>query len=178
MTLRHGTVTRRATVTRWRAFYGDHPLHLVALLCCGALAGYAALGVLVNPLWPRMLLWFAAAIVAHDVVAFPLYAAADRALCLLRPGPGVNYLRVPLLGTGLTFLLFFPGIIRQGAVSYLVATGLTQQPYLARWLLLCASMFATSLLVYAVRTGIRRAGRRPTTPPARTCPRECSAAAG
>jgi len=64
------------------------PLHLVALLCCGALAGYAALGVLVNPVWPRMLLWFAAAIVAHDVVAFPLYAAADRALCLLRPGPG------------------------------------------------------------------------------------------
>ena len=147
-------------ILRWKAFYGAHPLHLLVLLGCLALAGYAALGVLVNPAWPRILLWFLAAIVAHDLVVFPLYAATDRALTRVRPGPGVNYLRVPLLGVGLTFLLFFPGIIRQGAISYQVATGLTQQPFLARWLLLCAALFGTSLLVYLVRTGTTRLRHR------------------
>jgi hypothetical protein len=150
-------------ITRWKAFYGEHPLHLLAVLACLALAGYAALGVLANPVWPRMLIWFAAAIVAHDLVVFPLYAAADRVLNRVRPGPGVNYLRIPLLGVALTFLLFFPGIIRQGAGAYRAATGLTQEPFLARWLLLCAAMFAGSLLVYAVRSALRRLsrGRRP-----------------
>lgn len=152
-------------ITRWKAFYGDHPLHLLAVLACLALAGYAALGVLANPVWPRMLIWFGAAIVAHDLVVFPLYAAADRVLNRVRPGPGVNYLRVPLLGVALTFLLFFPGIIRQGAGAYRAATGLTQEPFLARWLLLCAAMFAGSLLVYAVRWVVRRLGRgRHSTP--------------
>jgi hypothetical protein len=112
-----------------------------------------------------MLIWFGAAIVAHDLVVFPLYAAADRLLNRVRPGPGVNYLRVPLLGVALTFLLFFPGIIRQGAGAYRAATGLTQEPFLARWLLLCAAMFAGSLLVYAVRWVVRRLGRgRHSTP--------------
>jgi hypothetical protein len=152
-------------ITRWKAFYGEHPLHLLAVLACLALAGYAALGVLANPVWPRMLIWFGAAIVAHDLVVFPLYAAADRLLNRVRPGPGVNYLRVPLLGVALTFLLFFPGIIRQGAGAYRAATGLTQEPFLARWLLLCAAMFAGSLLVYAVRSVIRRLGRHPTPAP-------------
>jgi hypothetical protein len=152
-------------ITRWKAFYGDHPLHLLAVLACLALAGYAALGVLANPVWLRMLIWFGAAIVAHDLVVFPLYAAADRVLNRVRPGPGVNYLRVPLLGVALTFLLFFPGIIRQGAGAYRAATGLTQEPFLARWLLLCAAMFAGSLLVYAVRWVVSRLGRgRHSTP--------------
>jgi hypothetical protein len=147
-------------ILRWKAFYGAHPLHLLVLLSCLALAGYAALGVLVDPAWPRILFWFLAAVVAHDLVVFPLYAAADRALTRVRPGPGINYLRVPLLGVGLTFLLFFPGIVRQGAISYQVATGLTQQPYLARWLLLCAAMFGVSLLVYLARTGTARLRHR------------------
>jgi hypothetical protein len=148
-------------ILRWKAFYGAHPLHLLVLLSCLALAGYAALGVLVDPAWPTILFWFLAAVVAHDLVVFPLYAAADRALTRVRPGPGINYLRVPLLGVGLTFLLFFPGIVRQGAISYQVATGLTQQPYLARWLLLCAAMFGVSLLVYLARTGTARLRHRP-----------------
>jgi hypothetical protein len=138
-------------ITRWRVFYGEHPMHLVAVLGALALAGYAALGVAGNPLWPRMLLWFAAAIVAHDLIGFPLYTAADRLLTAVRPGPGVNYLRVPLLGSGLTFLLFFPGIVRQGEESTVSATGLDQSPYLARWLLLCGALFVTSAVIYLAR---------------------------
>jgi hypothetical protein len=95
-----------------------------------------------------MLIWFAGAIVAHDLVLFPVYAAADR---LLVRCAAVNYIRVPVLGAGLTFLLFLPGIIEQGMESFRAATGLDQQPYLARWLALSAVFFALSGLVYLVR---------------------------
>ncbi|MGH3764475.1 MAG: hypothetical protein ACRDS0_03960 [Pseudonocardiaceae bacterium] len=148
---------------RIRAFYGAHPLHLLALLGCFALAGYAALQTSADPSWPTIGLWFLGAVVAHDLVLLPLYALADRSLSAglrsLRPGSNrtpprvaaVNYLRVPILGAGLLFLLFFPGIIRQGHQTYLEATGLTQQPYLSRWLLLTAAMFAVSAIIYAGR---------------------------
>ena len=63
----------------------------------------------------------------------------------------VSYLQVPLLGTGLLFLLFFPGIIGQGSQTYLDATGLTQEPYLDRWLLITAAMFLISAVLYAAR---------------------------
>jgi hypothetical protein len=144
-------------VTRWKAFYGEHPLHLLVLVGCAALAGYAVLHVLANPAWPWMLVWFAAAIVGHDLIVFPAYALFDRVLHRDgRAGPQVNYVRIPLMAIGLTFLIFFPGIIRQGADTYRAATGLTQEPFLARWLLLSTVFCATSLLVYAVRSGTHR----------------------
>lgn len=141
---------------RWREFYGANPLHLLALLACFALAAYAALHAAESSQWPLMLLWFAGAVIAHDLVLYPLYSAADRGLARLRPQVAgdlrlVNYLRVPLLGAGLTFLLFFPGILQDGAASYRAATGLTQEPFLGRWLLLVAGLFVASGLVYAVR---------------------------
>jgi hypothetical protein len=118
-----------------------------------------------------MLTWFAGAIVGHDLVAFPLYAAVDR--LLVRTG-AVNYLRVPLSAAALTFLVFLPGIIRQGQASFRAATGLDQQPYLARWLLLCAVFFVVSALVYF----IRRPWRARREPRAVTCtadPQPCGA---
>jgi hypothetical protein len=101
---------------------------------------------------PTMLLWFVAAIVVHDLLLFPLYAGTDRLLVRFR---AVNYLRAPLAGAALTFLLFLPGIIRQGQPTFQAATGLDQQPYLGRWLLLCAVFFAVSGLVYLVRRAWR-----------------------
>ena len=83
-----------------------------------------------------MLVWFAAAAVVHDLVVFPLYAGADRVLTAVLPGPKVNYVRVPALGAGLALLMFWPGIVRQGEVTHLAATGLDQAPYLGRWLAL------------------------------------------
>jgi hypothetical protein len=112
--------------------------------------------------------WFFAAIIAHDLVLFPLYALADRSVTAglaalrvrrARPAPRVsalNYLRVPTLGTGLSLLLFFPGIIRQGQVSYTAATGQNQQPFFGRWLLLVAALYGGSALVYAVRLAVAR----------------------
>jgi hypothetical protein len=148
-------------------------LTLLALLGCFALAGYAVLHVPIGAL-PRVLLWFGAAIVVHDLVLFPAYALADRVLAAAagaarrRAVPLVNHVRTPALASALLLVLFLPGIIRQGAHSYQVATGQTQQPFLLRWLLLSAAMFALSAAVYAIR--LHRAGRHRRAAAAREHP--------
>lgn len=133
--------------------YGALPAHLLTLLACFAVAGYAGSLLLGDPALLTMLAWFVGAAVVHDVVLFPLYALADRALRAFPRArvPLVNHVRVPLLGAGLTFLVFLPGIVRHGEATHLAATGLDQQPYLGRWLWLAAAMVVVSALVYAVR---------------------------
>ena len=159
----------REVLTRLGRAYGRHPLHLLVLLASFALTGYAVAHLVGAPLATRMLVWFVAAAIGHDLVLFPLYAAADRSVTLLphrrrtrrRPAvPVLNYVRVPVLGTGLLLLLFLPGIIRQGTRTYLNATGQTQQPFLGRWLLLTAAMFAVSAIAYGIRVWRTRSGRR------------------
>jgi hypothetical protein len=155
--------------TRFSAIYGSHPLHLLTMVSGFALLGYIVAtfkpATLWNPgtWWQSIAVWFAAAIVGHDLLLFPLYALADRVVSTganRRPGhPEVlarNYIRVPALGAGLTLLIFLPGIIQQGGATYQAATGQTQQPFLGRWLLLTAAMFATSAVVYATRLAVAR----------------------
>jgi len=158
--------------TTFRDVYGSYPLHLLTMAAGFALLGYIVATVkpmtLWNPhsWWQSIAVWFAAAVIAHDLVLFPIYALADRILWARagrrpRPRPPVsvrNYLRIPALGSGLTLLVFLPGIIGQGSSTYLAATGQTQQPFLARWLLLAAAMFMTSAMVYLLRLPL--AGRR------------------
>jgi hypothetical protein len=145
--------------------YGARPTHLMLVLASFALAGYAGSFLLGDPALLRVLAWFVGAAVVHDLVLFPLYALADRALGRLpRPRvPLVNHVRVPLLGAGLTFLVFLPGIVRHGEATHLAATGFDQAPYLGRWLGLVAAMVAVSALVYVVRLARSRRGapRRP-----------------
>jgi hypothetical protein len=148
-------------------------LHLLTMVSGFALLGYIVAtfkpATLWNPgtWWQSIAVWFAAAIVGHDLLLFPLYALADRVVSTCtnrRPGhPKVlvrNHIRVPALGAGLTLLIFLPGIIEQGGATYRAATGQTQQPFLGRWLLLTAAMFAISAVVYATRLA---AARRRTT---------------
>ena len=158
----------RDALGRIRRAYGAHPLHLLALLASFALIGYAVVHLVGAPLVARMAVWFVAAVIGHDLVLFPLSAAADRSVTgLLRlrktrrepTVPALNHVRVPALGTILLLLLFLPGIVRQGAHTYLNATGQTQQPFLGRWLLLSAAMFAVSALAYAIRSWRARSRR-------------------
>ncbi|AEV71685.1 hypothetical protein MycrhN_1059 [Mycolicibacterium rhodesiae NBB3] len=148
----------------FRRVYGSHPLHLLTLVAGFALFGYVIATItpaaLWNPntWWQSIAVWFAAAIIAHDLVLFPIYAVADRLLLTTGAGHGVvsrvpvvNHIRVPMLGSALTFLVFLPGIIKQGAPTFRAATGLTQDVFLGRWLLLTAAMFAVSAVVYAIR---------------------------
>ena len=146
----------------------------LVLLGCVALAGYAATTVADDPSWPRMVVWFLAGVVVHDALLLPLYASADRALVAFAPRtrvPVVNHVRVPVLGAGLTLMLFLPGIIRQGEAAVIGATGLDQSPFLSRWLLLVAALFAASALLYGVRVLISPAVTTPAvTTPAVTTP--------
>ncbi len=169
--------TSTSRSARFHDFYGSHPLHLLTMLAGFALFGYVVVTAKLSTLWKpegawwqSMVVWFAAAFIAHDFLLFPSYALADRVLgfSMTRPGrhgraglPIRNYARIPALGSGLLFLMFFPGIIRQGAPLFAEDTGLTQQPFLGRWLLLTAEMFAASALVYATRMTL--AHRRKTT---------------
>ncbi|TDK98197.1 hypothetical protein EUA02_02330 [Mycobacterium paragordonae] len=163
----------RLRPTSFAKYYGAHPLHLLTMVAGFALLGYVLIALrpaaLWNPdkWWQSVAVWFAAAVVGHDLVLFPLYALADAVLGRL-PGnqsespprspkiPVRNYIRFPALGAGLTLLVFLPGIIEQGADTYHAATGLTQQPFLGRWLLVVAVLFAGSALTYAARLILAR----------------------
>jgi hypothetical protein len=141
-------------------------LHLLTMVAGFALLGYVLAtfkpATLWNPgaWWQSIAVWFAAAVIGHDLLLFPLYALADRAMSARisrRPAhrqPKVsvrNHIRVPALAAGLTLLIFLPGIIEQGAPTYQAATGQTQQPFLGRWLLLTAALFTISAVVYVAR---------------------------
>ncbi len=153
----------RRLFARYRDFYGSHPLHLLLLLAAFALFGYVIMTLtpqaLWNPKvwWQSIAVWFVASVILHDLVLFPLYALADRVLTVpkerrSRPEVSVlNYIRIPAMASALTLIVFLPGIIKQGAEWYLAATGQTQDPFLGRWLLLTAAMFAVSAVAYAIR---------------------------
>jgi hypothetical protein len=158
--------------TRFRAAYGAAGWHLLILLASFTLIAWVVLRLAAEPTRGRMLLWFLGAVIAHDLVLFPIYALADRALRrVVRAGPrsippasALNHLRVPALAAGLLFLVFLPGILRQGRDTYLAATGQDQQPYLGRWLVISAALFLLSGLWYAVTLLRRqRTGARPPT---------------
>ncbi len=139
---------------RSRRAYGASPLHLLSHVAALALAGYAFTRIFAGAHPWNVVLWFAGAVVLHDLVAFPLYTALDR-LALGRRMRSVNHVRVPALLSALSFIVFFPLILGLGDGRYERATTLSQDVYLGRWLLLCGAMFTVSALLYAVR--VRRA---------------------
>ena len=72
----------RADVPRARGVrrYGASPLHLVAHVAAFALAGWAILKIAGLGGAQRVLVWFAAAVILHDLVLLPAYTALDRVL--------------------------------------------------------------------------------------------------
>ena len=99
----------RGVLARYRDFYGSHPLHLLTMLAGFALLGYIIATVrpvaLWNPQvwWQSIAVWFAAAIIAHDLVLFPVYALADRMLTAAASRKpkvaALNYIRIPALAS-------------------------------------------------------------------------------
>lgn len=156
-----------------RSRYGSSGLHLLVTAGSLALAAYVVVELGTGELWDAdvwwqsIVVWFLGAVVLHDLVLFPCYALADRLLHKVlhqrrtrgRAGvPVINHVRVPALAIGLLFLLFFPGILGQGASSYARATGQTQDPFLERWLVLSAVIVGLSALGYAARVSWARRG--------------------
>ena len=158
----------RSTIRR---LYGASLLHLVVLVLTLGVAGYAVITLLAREQsqWLGILVWFVAAVFVNDLVLNPIAAVLDG---VLRGGlrwiprvpaapTTVNYVRVPVLGAALTFLIFYSGIVRQGEPVVVGQSGLDQSPFLLRWLLLVAAMIAVSASLYVVR--VRRVRRELTT---------------
>jgi hypothetical protein len=140
-------------------FYGAGPLHALVGLAAFALAGWAlaqALDVLATP--ANFLVWLGGAVIAHDLVLFPLYSLLDRAAsAAAAPERGrlrlaaLNHVRVPALLSGLVFLVWFPLILGLDPALFERASGTSNDVYLERWLLLTAVLFAGSALVLGLR---------------------------
>ena len=148
-------------VRRW---YGASPLHLLTLLACFGLAGYAASQLLSShPV--AVAVWFLGAVIGHDLVLMPLYSVADRSVLEvirhrepeLAPGPWINYLRVPAALSGLLLLVWFPLILRLPS-PYHASTALSADPYVWHWLAVTGALFLLSAVAFAVR--LRREARR------------------
>ena len=147
--------------SRW---YGANPLHLLTMLGCILLADYAAVGLL-KVKTVGVLIWFAGAVVGHDLVLLPLYVLADKSVMAVfrhRPPklptvPWINYLRVPTALSGMLLLIWFPLIFRI-PIHFPRTTDLSLNPYLGHWIAITGVLFLLSAVAFALRLGNR--GRR------------------
>ncbi len=168
---------------RWfRRWYGSNPLHLLVMLGCVLLNGYAA-GRLLEVKPVAVLIWFAGAVVGHDLILLPLYVLADRSVMTVfrhRPPqlptvPWINYLRVPAALSGMLLLIWFPLIFRIPS-HFPRTTDLSLNPYLGHWLTVTGALFLLSAVLFALRLRPGHRGRRaadrgaPTAVPRSTGP--------
>jgi hypothetical protein len=156
----------RAALRSWRHLYGENPLHLLAMVGCFALVGYVVSFLYPGPEDLALLIWFAGAVLAHDLVLYPLYALADQPLVIgrwarrkvlpRRPPlvPAINHIRVPVLGSAVLGLIYFPTITQRGEDAFRFTSGLGMAGIYQHWLLITGVLFLGSAVVYAVRLGI------------------------
>jgi hypothetical protein len=155
--------------TRW---YGAGPLHLLTMLGCFALAGYAAAELLPNNAI-GIPVWFAGAVIGHDLILMPMYTVADRSAMAVfrhrRPRwpavPWINYLRIPAALSGMLLLIWFPLIFRLPG-RFTATTTLSLDPFLWHWLAVTGALFLLSATALAVRLRMAHA-RRKTRGPSR-----------
>jgi hypothetical protein len=162
----------------FRRLYGSNPLHLLAHIGVFFIAGWAISQILGAGFAINWVAWFLGAALLHDLVLLPMYSTIDRGLIATvgpagapigddpdgetrRPSP-LNYLRVPLVVSGILLLVYFPLILGYASKNYQHDTGHALAGYTRNWLLICAGLFLFSALVYGVRV-IRS---RPRTAPA------------
>jgi len=155
----------------FRSRYGEGPLHLLAAIASFAIATYAFLEIADGTAPLNFAIWFVAAIVLHDMLAFPFYSILgmivgetlrDPPAAPARPS-ALNFVRVPALLSAFFFIVWFPVILGFSDTEVVESTGLDTDPFLERWLLLTGAMFAISAVLYAVklRGGLRsRRARR------------------
>ena len=147
---------------RFRKAYGASPLHLLAVIASFAIAGYGFFMIFKAPAPESTLLFFGLAIVAHDMLAFPLYSTlnfvAGRSSRAAEPEaaaavgvPAINYLRIPFIICGISLLMFFPLVLGLSADRYEASSGQDIGIFLGRWLGICAVLFTASALLYALK---------------------------
>ena len=150
-----------------RRLYGrDRLTHLPAMLLTYAITGYAVWAIFQNAKPWAVLLWLALAIIAHDFVFLPLYTTAYRLARRVLAGAepvrrrrviALQHVAIPAMVSLLLFLAALPLILSLSQRNYRPTTGLTQEPYLERWLAVTAVLFAVSAVVCAIRLRRHRA---------------------
>ncbi len=162
---------RDELMSSFHARYGDRPLHLIAVVIAFSIAGYAFTRIVASPEPLSFVIYFGGAVVAHDLVVFPIYSAlhllagrAGGAISLSRKT--INYVRVPAILSAFAFVVWFPLILSLSTERYVADEGHTPPSYLGRWLGLTAALFLISGIAYALK---RRRGqpRGPATGPRR-----------
>jgi hypothetical protein len=153
---------------RLRERYGAGPLHLIAVIVSFAIAGYAFLEIADHPGVISFAIFFAGAIIAHDMLAFPIYSTLNRITGEATSvagfaGPSINYLRVPALLSAFAFVVWFPLILGLSSDRYQANSGHSEPNYLGRWLLLTAGLYLISGIALAIRW--RAPGRDHATDP-------------
>jgi hypothetical protein len=159
----------------FRRRYGDGPAHLLLTTACLAFGGYLVRTVVPAANSVRILIWIGVAAAVHDLVLWPLYVILDRALTALhRRGapavpevPWINHVRAPVVLSSVALLISFPLVLRHSEPAYHTATGLSEHPYLGRWLWLTGCAFGLSAALYVARVLRRRLRARShaMTPP-------------
>ncbi len=141
--------------------YGRGPLHLAGTLATFVVAAYAlsqVFDLLSRPY--GFVLWFAGAIVAHDLILYPSYSLAGQAVARAAVPPAarsrlriaaLNHLRVPLLLSGLLLLVWFPLVAGKSPTTFEHLSGRSNDIYFQRWLIATGVLFAASALVFGAR---------------------------
>jgi hypothetical protein len=153
---------------RFLRWYGAGPLHLLTMIACLALAGYATAELLPGN-YVAIPVWLAAAAIGHDLILVPLYTLADRsAIAVFKHRrssptavPWINYLRIPAALSGMLLLIWFPLIFRL-PTRFPATTTLSLDPYLWHWLAVTGALFLLSAIMFALRLRARRI--RPAAP--------------
>jgi hypothetical protein len=149
-----------------RAFagvYGAKPWHLLSLLGCFAVTGYAVSRLFGDSVaLVRITIWFVGAAVVWDLVLGPALAAGDSGLRLVtrrvRGVSPLNYVRFPALLSLLLLVMWTPLIFQRSEGTYQLKSGLSSDPYLERWAAVAVALFALSGVAFAV--AVLRARRR------------------
>ncbi len=102
-----------------------------------AIATYAFFEIAAGSAPVNFAIWFIAAIVVHDMIAFPLYSVLGviAGAGLQRPDltPGlfsINFVRIPALLSGFVFIVWFPVILGFSEPEVMESTGLGTDPFL------------------------------------------------
>lgn len=150
--------------TAFARLYGARLWHLLVLLALLAGTAYVVSRLFGNPSLFSIALWFLGSAVVWDLVLGPALSLGDLGLraALQRWRPGgvrpLNFVRAPLLLSVFLLVVWAPLVLQRSEDVYRAKSGLTQDPYLDRWLAVTAVLFAVSAVAFiaAVSRGLHR----------------------
>jgi hypothetical protein len=141
-----------------RRLYGAGPLHAFAMASGAVVIAYAGIRWWQIGPW-HLAVWLGGSVAGHDLLLLPAYAATDRILVVTLHRRGtwlVQYVRAPAALSLLLLGVWWPLILNHDPARR-SQTGLSAHPFLHRWLLVTAIMFAISAAFAAISV-VRRIG--------------------